>query len=190
MFQLQSSTPPEWLEIVLGDFDAFLVDHTLCERKANANGMSLVAKYLDRPLILEPLIAFAREELAHFHIMFQLLMQRGLSLTADTKDAYAVGLRKLMSSDPEALFLDRLLVSGVIEARSCERLHMVAEGLRDPALKRVYLELTRAEARHHALFFRLAEHYFPKERIQARAEALFRAEAELVAHLPLRAAVH
>ena len=64
MFQLQTRTPQRWLEVVFADLDAFLIDHTLCERKASAMGMSLVAKYPDRDLIIEPLIAFAREELA------------------------------------------------------------------------------------------------------------------------------
>lgn len=190
MFQLKSSTPREWLDVVFSDFDAFLIDHALCERKASAMGMSLVAKYPDRVSILEPLIAFAREELEHFHIMFKVLSERGLMLPADTKDAYVNGLHKLMPSDPEALLLDRLLVAGVVEARGCERLSMVTRALEDPALKETYLELTRAEARHHALFFRLAERYFPAERIRARAETLFAAEAALVATLPLRPAVH
>jgi tRNA 2-(methylsulfanyl)-N6-isopentenyladenosine37 hydroxylase len=191
MFQLQTRTPPEWLEIVFGDFDAFLVDHTLCERKASAMGMSLVAKYPDRPLILEPLIAFAREELEHFHIMFKVLAERGLSLPADTKDAYVNGLHKAMVGDPEAIFLDRLIVSGVVEARGCERLQMVTDALpADDPLKQTYLDLTRAEARHHALFFRLAARYFSAERIKERARVLFAAEAELIAKLPLRPAVH
>lgn len=190
MFQLQSRTPPEWLEIVFGDFDAFLIDHTLCERKASAMGMSLVAKYPDRPLILEPLIAFAREELEHFHIMFKVLAERGLSLPADTKDAYVNGLHKAMSGDAEALFLDRLIVSGVVEARGCERLQMVTDALPDDNLKQTYLDLTRAEARHHALFFRLAARYFPAERIKERARVLFAAEAALIEKLPLRPAVH
>src|SRR5688572_32070678 len=111
MLQLQTRTPPAWLDVVFADFDAFLADHTLCERKASAMGMSLVAKYPDRPLILEPLIAFAREELEHFHIMFKLLAARGLTLPADSKDPYVNGLRQLMHSEPEALFLDRLLIS-------------------------------------------------------------------------------
>lgn len=190
MFQLQSRTPRAWLDAVFGDFDAFLVDHAQCERKASAMGMSLVSKYPDRTLILEPLIAFAREELEHFHIMFKVLAERNLLLPADSKDEYVVGLRKAMPSDSEGLFLDRLLVCAVVEARSCERLQMVTEALPEGPLKQTYLDLTRAEARHHALFFRLAEHYFPLERVKQRARTLFQLEAELVERLPLRAAVH
>lgn len=190
MLQLQTRTPRAWLEAVFADFDAFLIDHTLCERKASAMGMSLVAKYPDRSLILEPLIAFAREELEHFHIMFRVLAERRLQLPADTKDAYVNGLRKVMHSEPAALFLDRLLVSAVVEARGCERLQLVTEALDEGPLKQTYLDLTRAEARHHALFFRLAERYFPVDQVKARGKALFEAEAALIESLPLRAAVH
>jgi len=190
MLQLQSRTPRAWLDAVFADFDAFLVDHTQCERKASAMGMSLVSKYPDRALILEPLIAFAREELEHFHIMFKVLAERGLLLPADSKDAYVVGLRQAMPSDPEGLFLDRLLVCAVVEARSCERLQMLTEALPEGPLKQIYLDLTRAEARHHALFFRLAERYFPAERVKLRGRALFEHEASVIEKLPLRAAVH
>jgi len=190
MLQLQSRTPQAWLDAVFADFDAFLVDHTLCERKASAMGMSLVSKYPDRTLILEPLIAFAREELEHFHIMFKVLAERNLLLPADSKDAYVVGLRKAMLSEPEGLFLDRLLVCAVVEARSFERLQMLTLALPESALKQTYLDLTRAEARHHALFFRLAERYFSAERVKRRARDLFDIEAALVERLPLRAAVH
>jgi len=190
MLKLQTHTPRAWLDVVFRDFDAFLIDHTLCERKAMSNGMALVAKYPDRTLIIEPLIAFAREELEHFHIMYRVLAERGLMLPGDTKDEYAVGLRKLMSSDPAVLFLDRLLVPAVIEARSCERLQMLTEALDEGPLKQTYLELTRAEARHHALFFRLAERYFSEQQVAERARMFFQAEAALVERLPLRAAVH
>lgn len=190
MFQLRTKTPSAWLDAVFSDFDAFLSDHTLCERKASALGMSLVAKYPHKVELIDPLIAFAREELEHFHIMYRVLKSRGLPLPLDAKDEYVKGLREGMRTQGEALLLDRLIVSGIIEARSCERLSLVAAALDPGELKDTYLELTRAEARHHALFFRLARHYFTDGEIEARSAELFDREAELVAGLPLRAAVH
>ena len=41
-------SPKGWIEAVLGDFDAFLLDHANCERKASSMAMSFVAKYPDR----------------------------------------------------------------------------------------------------------------------------------------------
>jgi len=190
MLDLRVATPESWLDVVFADFGAFLVDHALCERKASAMGLSLVAKYPDRTAILDPLIAFSREELEHFHIMYRIVEKRGLCLMGDEKDVYVNALRKLSRSGGDDLFLDRLLVPGVVEARGCERLQMVAARLEDPELAAVYLDLARAESRHHGLFFRLARHYFSEEVVRARADVLLDHEAELVQRLPFRAAVH
>ncbi len=190
MLDLRSTTPREWLDVVFADFGAFLVDHALCERKASAMGMSLVAKYPDRTAILEPLIAFAREELEHFHIMYRIVEKRGLCLVGDEKDAYVNALRKLSRSGSDELFLDRLIVPGIVEARGCERLQLVAGAIEEPELRETYRELARAESRHHGLFFRLARAYFPEDVVQTRADELLDAEASIVERLPFRAAVH
>src|SRR6476469_6046803 len=59
-------TDPAWVDVVLADFDAFLLDHACCERKAAALCLSYIARHADKPALVEPLIALAREELAHF----------------------------------------------------------------------------------------------------------------------------
>jgi len=191
MLDLRFDTPRAWLDVVMADFDAFLIDHTLCERKASAMGLSLVAKYPDKVAIIDPLIAFAREELEHFHLMYQVLERRGLRLSGDEKDAYVNALRALATKvGGDALFLDRLLIPGIVEARGCERLHLVAEALEDPDLKALYMDLARAESRHHGLFLRLARQQFPASQVDARLAVLLDAEARIVQELPLRAAVH
>ena len=127
MLDLRVATPPAWLDVVLGDFDAFLLDHAACERKASATGMSLVVKYPDRQVLLEPLIEFAREELEHFHRVFRVIAARGLTLQPDYKDEYVNQLLKqVRTTGADAMLVDRLLVAGVVEARGCERLRIVA----------------------------------------------------------------
>ncbi len=192
MLDLRLATPRAWLDAVFADFDAFLLDHAACERKASATGMSFITRYPDKTSIIEPLIEFAREELEHFHIVYKLLAARGLTLVDDYKDPYVNALRAQCRGTGEALLLDRLLVAGVVEARGCERLFMVADALAlsDPALSGVYLDLARAESRHHGLFFRLARGLFPAELVERRGGELLDFEAELVAGLPHRAAVH
>lgn len=192
MLDLRSATPREWLDTVFSDFDAFLLDHAACERKAAATGMSFVVRYPDRRVLMEPMIEFAKEELEHFHMVYRLIDKRGLTLVDDYKDPYVNGLRSRMRNGGEQLLLDRLLVAGIVEARGCERLFMVANALegRDPELHDVYLELARAESRHHGLFFRLARECFDAAEVEARAAELLDFEAELVARLPHRAAVH
>jgi len=101
-------------------------------------------------------------------------------------------LRSQVRNAGPATLLDKLLVAGIVEARGCERLFMVAEALKDKAspLADAYLELARAEARHHGLFFRLARACFDDPQIDERAATLLDYEAELVRRLPHRAAVH
>ena len=192
MLNLRVDTSPAWLEVVLADFDAFLLDHAACERKASATGMSFVTRYPDHPDLLEPMIEFAKEELDHFHIVFREIARRGLRLANDYRDPYVAGLLEAQTrGGGSTLLLDRLLVAGVVEARGCERLKLVAEALMaDDVLQPVYLDLARAEARHHALFLRLARHYFPAAQVAERAAHFLAVEADLVRGLPVRAAVH
>jgi tRNA-(ms[2]io[6]A)-hydroxylase len=188
--KLKTATPSTWLDMVMSDFDAFLVDHAACERKASATGMSFVVRYPDRPLLIDPMIAFAREELAHFHQVYGVIAARGLRLAPDAKDAYVNALRGLTRSERDQHLLDRLLVAGIVEARGCERFALVTDSLPEGSLRELYAELTRAEARHHGLFVRLARLHFADQEVDERLEQLLAQEAEVVASLPFRAAVH
>ena len=192
MFDLRYATPKHWLDTVFADFDAFLIDHAACERKASATGMSFVVRYPDRKLLIEPMIEFAREELEHFLIVYRLVAERGLTMVDDYKDPYVNSLRKKCRSSSEQLLLDRLITAGIVEARGCERLFMVAEALPtiDARLSQIYTDLARAESRHHALFFRFARQMFPGPEVEQRAAELLDFEAQLVESLPHRAAVH
>lgn len=190
MFELKVATKPEWIDVVLSDFDAFLLDHAACERKASAMGMSFVVRYPDRTPILDPLIAFAREELEHFHQVFALCVARGLVQPRDQKDPYVTELLTWVRTGRDARLLDRLLVAGVVEARGCERFGIVAEALEDAELARFYLDITRSEARHHGMFLRLARSCFDDSEVRARLDDLLAVEAEVVTGLALRPALH
>lgn len=191
MLDLRVPTSPAWLNVVLADFDAFLIDHAACERKASATGMSLVARYPDRRPLIEPMIEFAREELEHFHRVYLKMAERGLTFQPDYRDEYVEALRKWARRGGTAGLVDSLLVAGVVEARGCERLKMVADALptTDP-LSEMYLDLARAESRHHALFFRLAKMFAAEPEVQQRADSLLDLEAEVVEALPLHPRVH
>jgi len=190
MLRLRTETPCEWTSVVLDDFDAFLVDHAACERKASANALKLVSHYSDRTTLVRELIPFAQEELEHYAQVMAIILDRGLATRPDEKDPYVRNLMNLIQRGPERYFLDRLLVLGVIEARGCERFGLLAEALDPGSLKEFYKSITRSEARHHGLFVRLAKEYFPASMVQTRLDELLDAEAELVVSLPHRAAVH
>jgi tRNA 2-(methylsulfanyl)-N6-isopentenyladenosine37 hydroxylase len=192
VLDLRTPTPDGWLDAVLADFDAFLMDHAACERKAFSTGMSFVSSYPKERALVTAMLEFSREELEHFQRLHGILVSRGLDLAPHEPDEYARALRSNIREDGKERLCDRLLVSGIIEARSCERLKIMADALptRDPALAATYADLARAEARHHGLFFRLCRDQVGPAAATARAAELLDFEAELVRSLPLRARVH
>ena len=191
MLDLRTQTDPAWLEVVLANFDEFLIDHAACERKASATGMSFVVRYPDRPDLLLPMIEFAQEELEHFHRVYLVMARRGLKLSADYKDDYVGRLRSWARRGGDEGLIDSLLVAGVVEARGCERLKLVADALpQTDDCKEMYLDLARAESRHHALFFRLAKKFPPESVVRARADELLDLEATVVSELPHLSRVH
>ncbi len=188
--RLRVKTSPDWLKVVLSDFDRFLIDHALCERKASALAMSLVAHYPDKTDLVTAMVELAIEELEHFQQVFGVIKARNLVLVGDEKDEYVNRLRGCIRKPSEEYFLDRLLIASIIEGRGTERFELVANALTDDTLKTFYMEFWRAEARHHGLFLRLARKYFPHDVVDARYEFLLDEEAKILVSLPLRPAVH
>jgi tRNA-(ms[2]io[6]A)-hydroxylase len=187
---LKSSTPAAWIEAVLADFDAFLLDHAACERKASATAMTFIAHYPDRTELVRECLAVAREELEHFGRVWERLDARALVLEPDTKSPYMALLSREYRKGSDAYFLDRLLVTGIVEARGCERFGLVAAALPDGELKDLYRDIARSEVRHQELYVELARKYFPPETVAARLDELLAVEARVVAQLPLRAAMY
>ena len=189
-FPLLNRTAQGWAEVALANFGAFLQDHAQCERKAAASCLSYVSKYPNITMLVDPMISLAREELEHFAQVFRLLQKRSLPLVIAEKDLYVNELIKHVRTGPEERFLDRLVVSALVEARSCERLQLVAEHLKDLELADFYHTLARAEAGHFRVFFRLAERLFPKPDVRSAIERLTIAEDAAMKGAPWRAAVH
>jgi tRNA-(ms[2]io[6]A)-hydroxylase len=167
-----------------------LVDHAHCEKKAAANALSLLQAHPEVPGLPAQMARLAREESSHLAKVLQLMEARGLTLGRDGGDPYAKGLQQLVRTGAKERRLDRLLIAGIIESRSFERLMLLAEGLADPALKKFYFELAKSEDGHQKLFVRLAKAIEPEDVVDARLDVLLTAEAALVEALPLRAAVH
>ncbi|NRA08961.1 MAG: tRNA-(ms[2]io[6]A)-hydroxylase, partial [Myxococcales bacterium] len=63
--KLRTPSSQQWRDAALADFDAFLIDHAACERKASATAMSLVSHYPDRQILVREMTKLAREELEH-----------------------------------------------------------------------------------------------------------------------------
>lgn len=186
---LVSTTPSEWLHVALADMDRLLIDHAHCEKKAAASAMSLVAGYPAHVKLVQRLSALAVEELQHFRAVYSHILSRGLALGRDKGDPYARALLALARPNQGRL-TDRLLLFGLIEARSHERLSLLGDNLTDPELRRFYSELARAERRHAAMFAELATEYDTEGRVHQRLAELARQEARIVASLPIEPRIH
>jgi len=188
--QLASSTDPEWVKVILENFDDFLIDHASCERKAMAYAMSVVVKYPDRTEIIPDLLQVAQDELDHFRDVLELMNERGLQMTPDEPDPYVNQLIQVCRHGREKRLLDRLLVASVIETRGAERFRIIAEALEDPELKAFYRDLWATEARHGDVFKKMALNYFDEDEIEARNQEIIDAEAEIIANLEWRPSLH
>lgn len=183
-------TSPDWARAVLADFDAFLLDHANCERKASAFAMSLVAKYPDRTGLIGTLIDLAQEELEHFREVYALLEQRGLALHRDAPDPYIQQLLSHARHGRDERLIDRMLISSVIETRGAERFRILADTLEDEPMRDFYERLWKAETKHAHQFAHLLLQEFDAATVYPRLEELLRIEAEIIPTLELRPALH
>ncbi len=188
--KLASSTDPEWVKVILENFDDFLIDHASCERKAMAYAMSVVVKYPDRTEIIPDLLQVAQDELDHFRDVLSLMDKRGLQMSPDEPDPYVNQLIKVCRHGRDERLLDRLLVASVVETRGAERFRIIAEALEDPQLKEFYRDLWATEARHGDVFKKMALNYFNEAEIESRNEEIIQAEAEIIAGLEWRPSLH
>jgi len=188
---LSWETPPEWAEVVVADFDAFLQDHADCERKASSMAMSFVAKCPDRVEIIPLLIDTAVEELEHFQQVYALMEKRGVQLKAEMpQDMYIKQLISCCRSGREDRLLDRLLIASIVECRGAERFKLISDALKDEELKLFYKQLWISEAKHGHIFVKMALNYWPEKEVYDRLEALNEAEGKICAGLEWRAALH
>lgn len=184
---LELPTDPRWTDIASMQIGDVLIDHAYCEQKAASSCISLIVHYPDKALLVETLTPIVAEEWGHFQRVLKELKKRNIPLGRQRKDEYVNQLMQLITKgDANKMFLDRLLVCGLIEARSCERFKLLSENLEDESLQKFYRELMISEAGHYRTFLELAETYVPAEKVRARWKELLHAEAEIMLSLSPR----
>lgn len=185
-----SVTKARWLEVAMGDLAEVHADHLHCERKAAQSALSLLRSYPDRPAVVAAVTRLAHEETAHVVQVSQLITRRGETPTQDVSDDYAKALRAhIRKREPERL-LDTLIVFALIEARSAERLRLLADALTDEPAKTLYTGLATAELRHRDTFVELALGVVPNQIAVDRLWELAEAESQIIADLPIRPRIH
>ena len=95
-----------------------------------------------------------------------------------------------LAACPTGRAVDRLLVAGLIEARSCERFGLLKDRAPTEALRAWYADLFASEARHYRLFASLAEDVAGADVARERLVWLAEREAKIVAELPLLPRIH
>ena len=188
MTLLRSATNPRWTEVAVAGLAETLADHAHCEKKAAASALKLLADHPDRPELVRALAKLAQEELQHLLAVLAEMARLGIAPTPDRGDPYAQALVRLVRGGAPAL-VDRLLVSALIEARSCERLLLLAEALPDPRLRELCARLARSEGGHERLFVDLAVRE-GGEAARGRLEVLAAEEGRIAAALPLLPRIH
>jgi tRNA-(ms[2]io[6]A)-hydroxylase len=82
--------------------------------------------------------------------------------------------------------MDRLMVSALIELRSCERFHLLAGACaatgdqHDKELAKLYRELWASEHGHYLVFLELARHVQPAKTVQKRWREMLDAESDII----------
>ena len=180
MLSLQSVTSDQWLAQVDKYLDEILVDHAHCEHKAAAVAMSLLGAYIENRDLCEEMTKIVEEELEHFHMVLDLLQKRGIEFRLQPPGHYGRELNKLVRPNEPDRAVDRLLIGGLIEARSCERFSLLAKHVKDKELADFYEGLFESEARHHSTYVRLAKQFADPEVVKERLNELAASEAEII----------
>ena len=77
-------------------------------------------------------------------------------------------------------FVDRLLFSAMIEARSCERFKLLSQRINDDELSKFYHDLMISEAGHYTTFITFARQYGKDIDVDKRWQELVAFEGELI----------
>lgn len=187
---LRAPTSEAWLRQALSNLDTVMLDHSHCERKAAGVALNLMFRYPSSSRLVRQLTAIAQEELAHFEQVNQWLEKRGIALAPLAAAPYGAGLRaEIRRQEPERQ-LDSLLVAALIEARSHERLGLLAEHCPDLELARFYRSLMASEARHYGVYWLLASHYYESSQVDQRLAELADVEQRLLATLYPQPRIH
>jgi len=182
---LRYQTPPHWAAAALRQPLELLNDHAHLEKKAAANALELLNRWPE-PSPPEnwvaAMTAVARDEVEHLATVCRILARRGGRLTKQHSNRYAADLRALVrQGEGRSELVDRLMVSALIEARSCERFKLLGEACEEDAeLRKLYRGLWASEHGHYRTFVQLAEEVEQPDVVAKRWDQMLDAEAKII----------
>lgn len=191
---LRYRTPDEWADSAFADPLALLDDHAHLERKAASNALELLSRWPGEEAPegwAHVMVSVARDETEHLALVEKLIRVRGGRMSKNHRCPYAAELRTLVRrGEGKREVVDRLLVSALIEARSCERFSILARRIPDAKLARIFGALWASEVGHYRVFLKMARRMLPRKEVDARWSEMLDAEAAIIARQPPGPRVH
>ena len=192
MLGLKLPTDPRWVAIAKKNIAEILIDHAWCEQKAASTAVSLIVTFPEYSELVTAMTALVREEMAHFKMVHDKLLERGITLGWDRKDDYVIKLREFFPKGGSRVtqLIHRLLIAALIEARSCERFRLLSVELQEPELREFYRLLMISEAGHYTLFLNFARQYGDRQEVDRKWQELLIFEAEVMKDLGKKESIH
>lgn len=192
MLGLKLPTDPRWVNIVEKNIEEILTDHAFCEQKATSTAISLIVSFPEYTELVQEMVALVKEEISHFKMVHDKIIDRGWTLGRDRRDDYVIQLLKFFpkGGSRTTQLVHRLLYAALIEARSCERFRLLSEELEDKELADFYRSLMVSEANHYTMFLGFARQYGEKKEVDTKWQQLLEYESKIISNLGTSEAIH
>jgi tRNA-(ms[2]io[6]A)-hydroxylase len=192
MLGLKLPTDPRWVNIVEKNIEEILTDHAFCEQKATSTAISLIVSFPEYTELVQEMVALVKEEISHFKMVHDKILDRGWTLGRDRRDDYVIELLKFFpkGGNRTTQLVHRLLYAALIEARSCERFRLLSEELEDKELADFYRNLMVSEANHYTMFLGFARQYGEKKEVDTKWQQLLEYESKIISNLGTGEAIH
>ena len=192
MLGLQFETKTSWADIAKDNLQQILTDHAFLEQKAASNAVSIIINYSEETAMVQAMSEIAIEEMQHFKMVHDFMVNRGMVLGREQKNDYAIQLQKFFkkTGDRKEALIHRLLIAALIEARSCERFKVFSENMEDEELSKFYNDLMISEANHYTIFLSFARQYEKRAIVDKLWNSLVAFEAEMMRNRGTEAKVH
>ena len=192
MLGLKLPTDPRWVNIVEKNVEEILTDHAYCEQKAASTAISLIVSFPEYTELVKEMVALAQEEMSHFKMVHDKIIERGWIMGRDRKDDYVIDILKFFPKGGSRTdqLVHRLLYAALIEARSCERFRLLSEQLEDKKLASFYRKLMISEAGHYTMFLSFAREYGDRSMVDKKWQDLLTYEAGVMLDLSTSGSIH
>ncbi|MEN1784278.1 MAG: tRNA-(ms[2]io[6]A)-hydroxylase [Bacteroidota bacterium] len=192
MLGLKLPTDPRWVNIVEKNIEEILTDHAYCEQKAASTAISLIIGFPEKSELVKAMVALSREEMGHFNMVHEKIIERGWTLGRERKDEYVLELMRFFpkGGSRDTHLVHKLLYAALIEARSCERFRLLSEHIADAELAEFYRKLMVSEANHYTMFLTFARQYGDREEVDQKWQDLLVYEAKIMEKLGKKETMH